>query len=493
MDLSQAPPTTGDAPPMSEVVNVPVGVVSGQPTSGEVADVISATMPMKRKRTPKIFFDTPAAAAAGSAAAPMTPTAPAKGGQMKIKAAAGRGPPPKAKKAATPAAAVPPASTPSSADAREVLDEVPAPPVATSYMAMLNDSAVDLEAGIGAFDDDYADYAEDEEGDEEVDDDVVEVEAAAARRSKPGKQSNYTEIEDVTLVRAWGKVSMDACTGTDQTGKRYWQHIEDLYHKLKPRTKSLADRSYRSLEGRWNTISQLVLVGALPWTKWRIIHQVDPKYAQLRYKDMAASKNKEFQFEHCFNLLQHLPKWKLRDEEPKCKKEAMLNMDDEEEDMSGRNIGKPEGSKKAKERQRLEGEAASFKDKMDQHIRAKEEIAFKTLETKVLITEKKKEVKLAKVAARREEAMRKAELDAKMLALKQTKAMKELLAEEKEIMMMNTKDMDDDQLLWWNETKAEIMARKLQTRQARAATDLGASTPQGESPMSGGADGGLLD
>ncbi|CAM0882498.1 unnamed protein product [Alopecurus aequalis] len=392
MDLSQAPPTTGDAPPMSEVVNVPVGVVSGQPTSGEVADVISATMPMKRKRTPKIFFDTPAAAAAGSAAAPMTPTAPAKGGRMKIKAAAGRGPPPKAKKAATPAAAVPPAPTPSSADAREVLDEVPAPPVATSYMAMLNDSAVDLEAGIGAFDDDYADYAEDEEGDEEVDDDVVEVEAAAARRSKPGKQSNYTEIEDVTLVRAWGKVSMDACTGTDQTGKRYWQRIEDLYHKIKPRTKSLADRSYRSLEGRWNTIKPAC-------SRWSA---------------------------------------------------AMDQVAD----------NPPSGCV-----------ASDY----------------------VLITEKKKEVKLAKVAARREEAMRKAELDAKMLALKQTKAMKELLAEEKEIMMMNTKDMDDNQLLWWNETKAEIMARKLQARQARAATDLGASTPQGESPMSGGADGGLLD
>lgn len=36
---------------------------------------------------------------------------------------------------------------------------------------------------------------------------------------------------------------------------------------------------------------------------------------------MAGSKNKEFQFQHCFTLLQHLPKWKLRDSEPKCKKE----------------------------------------------------------------------------------------------------------------------------------------------------------------------------
>ena len=80
------------------------------------------------------------------------------------------------------------------------------------------------------------------------------------------------------------------------------------------------------------------------------IVDVQPKYAQLRYKDMAGSKHKEFQFQHCFSLLQHLPKWQLRDQEPKCKKEAMLNMDDEEEDMNGRNKGKPEGSKKAKER-----------------------------------------------------------------------------------------------------------------------------------------------
>ena len=216
------------------------------------------------------------------------------------------------------------------------------------------------------------------------------------------------------------------------------------------------------------------------------IVDVQPKFAQLRYKDMAGSKHKDFQFHHCFALLQHLPKWQLRDQEPKCKKEALLNM--EEEDMSGRNKGKPDGTKKAEERLKVEGEAASFKEKMDQHIRAKEEIAFKTLETKILITEKKKEVKLAMVAAKREEAMRKAELDAQMLALKQTKAMKELLAEEKEIMMMNTKDMDDDQLLWWNETKAEIMARKLQARQAREATNLAASTP-----VSDGADGGLLD
>ena len=44
---------------------------------------------------------------------------------------------------------------------------------------------------------------------------------------------------------------MDAGTGTDQTGKRYWQRIEDRYCKIKPKTASLIARSYRSLQGRW--------------------------------------------------------------------------------------------------------------------------------------------------------------------------------------------------------------------------------------------------
>ena len=34
------------------------------------------------------------------------------------------------------------------------------------------------------------------------------------------------------------------------------------------------------------------------------------------------------------------------------------------------------------------------------------------------------------------------------------------MAEEKEHMMMPTKDMDEEQLNWWKEMKAEIMERK---------------------------------
>ena len=169
---------------------------------------------------------------------------------------------------------------------------------------------------------------------------------------------------------------------------------------------------------------------------------------------MAGSKGKHFPFKHCWALLKDLDKWKLRDQESTPKKSDMLDMEDSEDE--GRNHGKPEGSKKAKERIKLEADASSLKDKLDQMIKAKETLTLKTLETKLIITERKKEVKLAQLEARREDANRKAELEERMIKLKEVKAWKEIMAEEKEHMMMSKKDMDEDQLAWWKETKADI-------------------------------------
>jgi hypothetical protein len=39
------------------------------------------------------------------------------------------------------------------------------------------------------------------------------------------RMTNYTEVEDEALIRAWDSVTLDGVTGTDQTGKRYWQRI----------------------------------------------------------------------------------------------------------------------------------------------------------------------------------------------------------------------------------------------------------------------------
>ena len=197
---------------------------------------------------------------------------------------------------------------------------------------------------------------------------------------------------------------------------------------------------------------------------------------------MAGSKGKSFTMRHCFDVLQHLPKWQLRDQEVAPKKSTMIAMDDSEDDQIGRNNNKPEGNKKAKERMKLEGEAASLRDKLDQMMKSKESIAVKTLEAKMVICEKKREVQLAKVEATREEARTKAKLVEMKITVKKSKAMKELLAEERGIMMMSTKDMNEQQLEWWKDATAEIMERR---RLAREEAKGGSSTTHG-----GGAEGG---
>jgi hypothetical protein len=146
------------------------------------------------------------------------------------------------------AAPTPPTSEPVVHDVFEKIPE------GTSYMDLLQDAEVDIGAPpLDPFefgDDLHGEEEEVGEGEEEEDELTeigVEAFAAGGRR----KASNYTEAEDIILVRAWASVGMDACTGTDQTGKRYWQRIEDAYCKMKPKTGGFAPRTFRSLQGRW--------------------------------------------------------------------------------------------------------------------------------------------------------------------------------------------------------------------------------------------------
>ncbi|KAE8776468.1 putative methionyl-tRNA synthetase [Hordeum vulgare] len=114
--------------------------------------------------------------------------------------------------------------------------------------------------------------------------------------------------------------------------------------------------------------------------------------ADLRYK-MATFKGKAFPFKHVWKILQTYDKWKLRDQEIAPKKSAMLRMDDSDEEA--RNECTPEGNKKDKLRKKMEVEASSIREKMEHMMKSREALTMKTLETKLLINEKKKEVKLA--------------------------------------------------------------------------------------------------
>ena len=68
-------------------------------------------------------------------------------------------------------------------------------------------------------------------------------------------------------------------------------------------------------------------------------------------------------------------------------------MDDSEDEEEERNLGNYEGIKKGKLRVKMEGEALSLRKKMEQMMKVREELIRKILETKIFITEKKKEVK----------------------------------------------------------------------------------------------------
>ena len=130
---------------------------------------------------------------------------------------------------------------------------MPAPPM--SFMGLLEEAEVDIGAPslepFGFGDDLQEEGDEEEEGEDEEEVTEIEEEAFAAVAKPTVRSANYSEDEDILLVRAWAHVGLDASTGTDQTGKRYWQRIEDTYCKIKPKTGGYIPRSYRSLQGRW--------------------------------------------------------------------------------------------------------------------------------------------------------------------------------------------------------------------------------------------------
>ncbi|XBI91411.1 hypothetical protein VPH35_028735 [Triticum aestivum] len=421
-------------PPAAAPVSPDSGPAPAPARHPTVADVVAAThIGAKRRRAglapPPPASPAPAPAPVPAPApAPPPPPAPKKSRPK----AASRGPrgasskvagsSPAMKKPAAPPAAPPAAVAEPPPAAHEVFEEMATP---SSFMDLLQDAEVDLGAPplepfrVGD------DLEEDEEDEGDDEDEVAEIgEEAFTAASRPhARSTNYTEAEDILLVLAWVAVGMDASTGTDQTGDNCWHEVQGY--------------------GR--------------------------------------SKGKPFPFKHVWAILQTFDKWKLRDQETAPKKLAMLRMDDSE-DGEERDLGNPEGTKKGKLRMKMEGEASSLREKMEHMMKAREELTTKTLETKLLITEKKKEVKLAQVEAKSEEAKRKADLEERMIKLKEAKVWKELLVEEKEHMMMSKKDMDEDQLQWWKDYKEDIAERKRMFHGA-------SSTFRGDTPMSSCGDG----
>ncbi|XBJ04624.1 hypothetical protein VPH35_023531 [Triticum aestivum] len=467
-----------------------------------VADVVAATHVGAKRRRAGLAPPPPASPAPAPAPAPAAAPAPKKsrpkatshgsrGAASKVASSSPAVNKPRKKPVARKKPAAPPAAVAEPPPAaHEVFEEMATPSL---FMDLLQNAEVDLGAPpldpfrVG---DDLEEDEEDEEDDGDDEEEVAEiVEEAFTTASRPHRGRQTTPRRKISswfvLGQLWGS------TGADQTGKRYWQRIEDTYCRIKLKNSGFISRTYRSLQGRWEFMKPACARWSAAMDQVRDAPPsgtVESDYetiAGMRYKEMAASKGKPFPFKHAWAILQTFDKWKLRDQETAPKKSAMLRMDDSE-DEEERNLGKPEGNKKGKLRVKMEGEASSLRENMEHMMKAREELTTKTLETKLLITEKKKEVKLAQVEAKCEEAKRKADLEERMIKLKEAKVWKELMVEEKEHMMMSKKDMDQVQLQWWKDYKEDIAERKRMFRGA-------SSTFRGDTPMSSCGDGGVDD
>jgi hypothetical protein len=119
--------------------------------------------------------------------------------------------------------------------------------------------------------------------------------------------------------------------------------------------------------------------------------------------------------------------------------------DYEEEDEldAKKNKKRPDGVKKEKDKLKKQVESSSIRDKMDDMIKSREHLVNKTLETKVMLMEKKSQEKQIRWELLREDEKMKSAIDDRRARAKEKCAMAELIAEENKIMMMDSSKMDE--------------------------------------------------
>jgi hypothetical protein len=122
--------------------------------------------------------------------------------------------------------------------------------------------------------------------------------------------------------------------------------------------------------------------------------------------------------------------------------------DASDEENRGRNKGKTDENKKAKERLKLEAEATNMSMNIDEMVKSKEVYMAKTL--KAYMADKKNAMKLARWETIQEDDKRKATLEERRIQLEEKRTMMELITDEFRTMMMNSSTMDALIREWWD-------------------------------------------
>ena len=136
-------------------------------------------------------------------------------------------------------------------------------------------------------------------------------------------------------------------------------------------------------------------------------------------------------------------------------------MDEDEDDDGPRNLNKPDGDNKTKDKMKREHEASSLRDKIDAMVQSNELMLAKTLETNKELAEKKAREKQEKWQFLKEEGLCKAAIEERRARAAENKFMSKLLAEENKIMTLNRNDMDDLTKEWHAMGRRDILKRRM--------------------------------
>ncbi|KAE8800219.1 Lactation elevated protein 1 [Hordeum vulgare] len=126
-----------------------------------------------------------------------------------------------------------------------------------------------------------------------------------------------------------------------------------------------------------------------------------------------------------------------------------------DEDADGpRNLNKPDGDKKTKDKMKRKREASTLRNKIDSMLQSNEVLLAKSSDANIEMAEKKTQEKQERWKLLKEAEDRKARAA-------ENKTMTNLLAKENRIMTLNRNDMDDISKEWHDMTRREILKRRM--------------------------------
>ncbi|KAE8814316.1 Lactation elevated protein 1 [Hordeum vulgare] len=249
------------------------------------------------------------------------------------------------------------------------------------FMNMLDTNAVDIDqASFEPFNYNETDGGVDDHG---VADELEEIEAEAfeqsqARGGKSQRSKDYTILEEQALIQAW--------TVGQLAWSKYAMHLQ------------VATVESDYIQGHGSFGRQILQIRALLGVAPKVRHvEVDRQRSPL-------------------------------------KRGSLVNMDEDKDDDGPRNLHKPDGDKKTKEKMKREQEAASSREKIDAMVQSNELMLLKSLEIKKELAKKKAKEKQEKWKMLKEEGLRKAAIEERKARTFETKLMSLLLAEENKIM-----------------------------------------------------------